>query len=144
MTAFPEPSTGIDDAIVGSQAVTSFDFYGIVDSYTVVDLSPTISNDFKFSNGNLVFYDFDSDFFNIGSNGSGFLTSLVFLSGTNSLLNYSVEFSPWNGVYVDAGSLTPNFTIRPVAAVPLPTGAVLLLSGLLGVAGLKCRKKNSA
>ena len=68
------------------------------------------------------------------------------LDGLDAGLTYAdgkLYYYDWNSV---SGSTLSTFSVAGVAApaVPLPAGGLLLLSGLLGVAGLKRRQKRAA
>lgn len=124
---------GLDDAISGSQSTTSYDFHGVLGDYTGVPIDVNLgSNDFRFIGGTLSLVEFSepstprsdalnpsSFLFRFGLTVNGGSSSEL-VSRTNSVSNSGI----------------PTFTIRNVAAVPLPAGVGLLLSALAGLAGL--------
>lgn len=64
----------------------------------------------------------------------------------NFLLSNGAAFNPFdrNVQLLAAGAFSGSATISTVAAVPLPAGGVLLLTGLAGMAGFNRRKKRAA
>lgn len=132
---------GLDDQLTGNQAASSFDLVGQLDTYTGVDDPLLTVNNFLFISGTL-----DAAFFHLNSSALGdFGIAELFIfeitSGPGGRRDGRVfELGP-RGMFLEGGIA---FSQQPVAPVPLPAAAVLLLSGLAGVAGLKRRKKHTA
>ncbi|MCE8516298.1 VPLPA-CTERM sorting domain-containing protein [Ruegeria pomeroyi] len=133
---------GLDDGVTGSQSATSWSFAGVLDTYGGTS---SITNEFVFSSGNLVYVDFYSNAPVPGTNlGVNFLETIDCFS---SLLDcYSQEFttptSSQSSIFFRTGTAT--VTTTPITPIPLPAGGVLLLSALAGAALLKRPKKGTA
>lgn len=135
---------GLDDAVAGAQMASSFDFFGIFDQYLDVEISPFATNSFTFdvSTGGLsAVVAFVRDDVN-GASGEGKLDQLQLSGGPTEFIGSALEFGL--GTSFDLHFGVPVITTSPVSAVPLPAGGLLLLSGFVGVAGLKRRNKRAA
>lgn len=136
---------GLDNAD-GTSSATSFDFYGVFDTYLGVVIPVGVDNSFTFLNGDLFNVDFDYFVSTPGQTGAGTLELLRFSRLIPGAGNFSAltDEQRTSDRSLGAASGDPGFTQAPVSPVPLPAGAALLLTGLVGIAGLKRRKKHTA
>ena len=135
---------GLDDAITTLQPATTVSIFGIADDYLIADFS-AVSGGFFFSDGDLSFPDVSigpSRQIIEGEAGTGSFGSLSCSQREGCTL---VEFDNFEEDFITTGPAAAMFTVTP-AAVPVPAGAVLMLTGLAGLAGLsfRGRKKRTA
>lgn len=120
---------------------TSFDLTTPLASWTGVSLSGASFNEFSFSAGTLTSYQVQYLGLSIPSDdNSSVLRSfraIDFGAPLPDLLLYDI-----GSIQYIEGPFT--YSITPLTPVPLPAGGLLLLSGLVGFAALKRRKKRAA
>lgn len=129
---------GLDNAD-GVSSASSVVFTGGFDSYSF-DTAGSASNQFTFLASSLTDLVFSDAGPHIGLGGN---SSLVNFNCTLDNCITSEQTIPF-GAFFDVPMSTPIFTQQSVSAVPLPASGVFLLSVLIGLAGVRRRKKDTA
>ena len=118
-----------------NQQATRITVDGVFDTYV---LSAFFSNSFSVSSGEIDLNSVDVISSALGSTGTNSI-GLIWNGSAGSF--ESIEEAIFTGARLEVAG---NIAFTPVTAVPLPAGGLLLLSGLVGIAGLKRRKKRAA
>jgi hypothetical protein len=138
---------GLDDAVAGPQQVTSYDFFGVFDTYSDVSSSSgsILSNEVVFQGGVIFSVSFDHlPFFQFGDANFGVLDEIdLDYSAGQSSIGYAREFDTAIGLASDVAAPV-IWSQRQISAVPLPAGGLLLLTGLARLAAAHRRKKRTA
>ncbi len=126
---------GLDDAD-GVSSASSVILTGLQDSYLFLPIGPE-PNAFTFSAGALTDIAFSFVGPIIGDEVDGILDNFDCSIDSCIIRERTIPFD----VTTNLTYSPPAFTIRPVTAVPLPAGGVLLFSGFIGLASLVRRKR---
>lgn len=135
---------GLDDD-VGVSAASSFDYVGRLDSYSNLSTDTADCNSFTFDAGGLTEACFSILFDQVGDTPTGVLNHFTILFNSNGLFGGSSNETSLSDPFTNVDSSGDlAFEVLPATVVPLPSGSLLLLTGIAAVGGLRFRKKRAA